>query len=154
MKVKMYRTVYDTNRYPVIVAENGNYVCDGRKKFSSPELVYDFCTQQLGMDRQTEEYVYCFCLDTSRHLTGLFEVTHGTVNASLISPREIFQKLLLLGATSFIMAHNHPSGDIAPSQEDINITASLEKCGRMMDIPLLDHIIVGYNAYYSFKEMS
>lgn len=152
MKVKLYRTRYDVNRYPCIVAETGNYVCDGRKEFTSPELIADFCNEQLDLGNATEEYLYGFALDTKCHLTGLFEISHGTVDASLASPREIFQRLLLLGATSFIIVHNHPSGDPFPSKADVELTERIKQCGDLLQIGLLDHVIVADNTYYSLKE--
>ena len=152
MKVKLYRAVLDDCRYPVLVKENGNYVCDGRKPFNNPEVIYDFCTRELDLNRAAEEYAYCFALDTKCHLMGVFEVSHGNVNGSIVSPREIFQKLLLLGAVSFIMVHNHPTGDASPTQEDAAVTERLRQAGELMGINLVDHIVIGEGNYYSFTE--
>lgn len=151
MKVKLYRAILDDCRYPVLVKENGSYVCDGRKPFNSPDAVYDLA-RQIGLDRAAEEYAYCFALDTKCHLMGMFEVFHGNVNGSIVSPREIFQKLLLLGAVSFILVHNHPSGDASPSQEDAAVTERLRQAGELMCINLIDHIVIGDGNYYSFTE--
>ena len=99
----------------------------------------------------TEEYMWMIALDTKCNPIGIFEISHGTVNASLISPREIFMRLCLCGATNFVLIHNHPSGDITPSKEDINVTTQMKEAGKLMNINLLDHIIVG-DIYYSFRE--
>ena len=152
MKIKMYRTMLTDERYPSLVAENGNYICDGRKRFDSPETIYEFCVKELEMDRLAEEYVYCFALDNKCQIMGLFEVSHGNVNTSVVSNREIFQKLLLLNAVSFILVHNHPSGDPMPSVQDIDTTAKAKQAGQLMSIDLLDHIIIGEASFFSLKE--
>lgn len=153
MKVSIYRTVLDSSRYPCLVAEKGKrYVCDGRKKFDNPDIIYDFCVRELGLDTAAEEYVYIFALDSAMHLCGVFEATHGTVNVSLVGRREIFQKLLLLGAVNFIMVHNHPSGDPTPSDADVTIHKKLNECGALMEISQVDNLIIGDGSYYSFRE--
>ncbi len=76
----------------------------------------------------------------------------GTIDRSLVHPREVFKNAYLLSASSFICMHNHPSGDIFPSRADIELTNSLIKIGRLQGIELLDHIIVSDNEYFSFYE--
>lgn len=151
MKVHLYRTILDDCRYPVVVKENGSYVCDGRKAFNNPDAVCGLA-REIGLDRAAEEYVYCFALDTKCHIMGAFEVSHGTVNQSLISAREIFQKLLLLNAVSFIVVHNHPSGDPTPSREDDAVTKTLRNAGNLLGVSLVDHIVIGTGNYYSFNQ--
>lgn len=105
------------------------------------------------MDTFAEEYVYCFALNSKCHLMGMFEVSHGSVSMSVCQPREVFQKLLSLNAESFILVHNHPSGDATPSASDISSTERMKKCGEMMGIRMIDHIIIGaYNSYFSFDD--
>lgn len=100
-----------------------------------------------------QEQVYILLLDTKHLVIGSVLVTQGTVNASVVSPREIFREALLHRAAAFILVHNHPSGDTAPSEEDRRFTALLKAAGQMMNLPLLDSIIIGDNRYYSFAEM-
>lgn len=76
----------------------------------------------------------------------------GTVNMSLAGPREIFREAIREGAASLIAVHNHPSGDPVPSIEDIHITKKLKESGSLLGIPMLDHIILGHQCYYSFQE--
>ena len=84
---------------------------------------------------------------------GIFEVSHGTVNTTVCQPREVFQKLLALNAVSFILVHNHPSGDPEPSQLDVAMTQRMQQCGDLLGIGMLDHIIVAnYGGTYSFNE--
>lgn len=152
MKPKIYRTIYDSNRYPVIVSETGSYVTDGRKPFDTPDAVYNFCSREMRMDFLPDEYVYLFVLDIRNRLTGFFEISHGAGNCSLVPIREIMRNLLCLDAFSFILVHNHPSGDPSPSPEDIAATKNIAAASETVGVRFLDHIIVGDGHYYSFKE--
>jgi DNA repair protein RadC len=89
-------------------------------------------------------------MNTKNKIVGVFEISHGTVNASLVTPREVFQKALLANAVSIILMHNHPSGDSTPSQQDIEITKRLVEAGKIVGVDVLDHIVVGDN-YVSLK---
>ena len=82
---------------------------------------------------------------------GVFEISHGTINQSICNPRDIFIKALLCGAAGIILAHNHPSGDVAPSKNDMEIYKRVKEAGQLLGIGLLDNIIIG-NGYYSFTE--
>lgn len=151
MKLKAYRSALGRDGYVSLVAENGAYICDGRKRFDNQEIIVDFSREQLGMDTFAEERVYCLALNTKMHPMGVFEVSRGTVNVSVCEPREVFQKLLALNATSFILIHNHPTGDATPSALDNNITDRMQKVGDLIGIRMTDHIIVGsYGNAYSF----
>ena len=91
-------------------------------------------------------------LDTKNHLLGESELFKGTVNASLISPREVFLEAFRHHAVNIILVHNHPSGDPNPSEEDMFVTKRIEKAGILLDIHLLDHIVIGDHRYVSFRE--
>jgi DNA repair protein RadC len=84
-------------------------------------------------------------------MTSVFELSHGNVNSSIVSVREMFQKALLANAVSIIVMHNHPSGDCKPSREDIKVTERMVEAGKLIGVEVLDHIIVGKD-YYSLKE--
>lgn len=103
------------------------------------------------MHEKTEEYMYMLCLNNRNEMTSLFEISHGTVNSSLITPREVYQKALLANAVSILVIHNHPSGETIASEQDYDVTVRLKKVGEILGVNLLDHIIVG-NGYFSFKE--
>lgn len=83
---------------------------------------------------------------------GEDEISKGTVNQTIAMPREVFRKAIDLGASSIILAHNHPSGDVRPSMDDINLTMRMADAGKILGINVLDHFVVGHNSYYSFKE--
>ena len=91
-------------------------------------------------------------LNTKNHVTAVLPVSSGSLNASIVHPRELFQRAILANCASLILAHNHPSGDPAPSPEDIALTRKLIEAGLLLDIPVLDHIVLGYGRFVSFKE--
>ena len=91
-------------------------------------------------------------LNSKAMLIGECDVSVGTVNASLVTPRELFIKALQKNAVAIVIMHNHPSGDPTPSQEDICTTARIKNAGALVGIELLDHIIIGNNCYISFRE--
>lgn len=100
----------------------------------------------------TQEYVYAVFLDQKCKYLKKQEITKGTVNASILSPREIFMEAMRCGAVQLVLVHNHPSGNVSPSPEDVQITRQVKEAGELLQIRLIDHIIVGQQAYYSFAE--
>lgn len=101
---------------------------------------------------ETKEKLILSCFDSKCKLKRDSTISIGTANASLVSPREIFLEALHAQAVHIILLHNHPSGDPTPSPEDIEVTKRVVRCGAMMEIPLSDHIIIGDNRYFSFRE--
>ena len=104
------------------------------------------------IDRQTEEVFYVVCVNTKNRIIGIHEVSRGILDASLVSQRELFKRVLLNNAAKIFIIHNHPSGVPTPSNADFLVTNKVKKAGELLDISLLDHIIIGDNQYYSFKE--
>jgi DNA repair protein RadC len=102
-----------------------------------------------GLDR--EQFVVCG-LDAKHHIIGLNIVSTGSLTLSIVHPREVFKPLILMNACALICAHNHPSGDPAPSAEDRALTSRLRQAGELLGITLLDHIILGENRTYSFAD--
>ena len=122
------------------------------KSIDAPEKVADVAINVLELHEQAEESFYIFTLDTKNQINGIFEVSRGSLNASIVHPREVFKRALLQNANSIILLHNHPSGDPTPSKEDINITNRLIESGDLLGIRVLDHIIIGdENNYISLK---
>ena len=150
MRINKYNTLKGNNNIPQLVMETStNYkICDS---LNSPNLIYKMMCDIFHTDRQTEEICYLLCLNNKNKLQGIFEISRGTVNASFMTPREIFIKALLCGAVNIVIVHNHPSGDISPSKEDIEITRKIKESGNLINIQLLDHIIIGDN-FYSMLE--
>ena len=105
-----------------------------------------------SMRHLSQETVKAVFLDSKARKMGECDISKGTVSSSLISPREVFMEAVRHDAVFLVLLHNHPSGDPTPSQEDINITGRLEYAGKMLGIPLLDHIVIGDRCYFSFQE--
>ena len=120
------------------------------KVIHGPEDVNHYIGRKL-MHEQKEHFGLVL-LNTKNHIIGYRDVSIGSLNASIVHPREVFFEAINAHAASVILVHNHPSGDPSPSREDINITERLVKSGRIIDIPVLDHIIVGKNRFISLKE--
>jgi DNA repair protein RadC len=119
---------------------------------SNPDCAADIIRQYLdGVDR---EHFIVLCLNTKNRVIAINTVSIGSLNASITHPREVFKGAILANAAGIILAHNHPSNDTHPSREDIVSTERMIKAGRILDIPVLDHIIVGCDdhRYTSLKD--
>ena len=119
-------------------------------KLKSPEEIYSFLKASLEM--KTQEYLIALYLNTKGELIKEETLFIGSLTSSLIHPREIFKHAVLNSAAAIVIVHNHPSGDPTPSVHDVKITKMIHKNSLMMDIELLDHVIIGKDKYYSFKE--
>ncbi len=103
---------------------------------------------------QKQELFYCLYLDNKQRLISKKLLFMGTINGSITHPREIFKEAYKVSASNIICLHNHPSNDITPSKEDIAFTQTLIKTGKIQGIPIIDHIIIGEDNFYSFYEHS
>ena len=101
---------------------------------------------------ETQENFYALYLNTKTELISYKLLFKGTINTSVVHPREIFKYAFLESASSIIVIHNHPSNNTTPSKEDIELTNKLFEIGNIMAIPVIDHIIIGIDNYYSFYE--
>lgn len=120
-------------------------------KFETPKHVADYYMEELRHLR-TEQFRVLFLNNTNTRIADKV-ISNGTVNASLVSPREVFEEALRLDAVKIILMHNHPSGDPTPSVNDIEITRKMSEAGSVLDIKVLDHIIFGDNKYISLREL-
>ena len=103
----------------------------------------------------TQEAFFVICLDRKNHPICRSLITLGTLSSSLIHPREIFRIAILASASAIVVAHNHPSGDPTPSEDDIKISRQIKEAGKIMGIELMDHVIIGdteQNRYYSLAQ--
>ncbi len=119
-------------------------------KLTNPESIYMYLKD--GLELKTQEHLIALYLNTKGELIQKKTLFIGSLNSSLIHPREIFKYAVLYSAATIILVHNHPSGDPYPSHHDIDVTKIINKNAKMMDISLMDHIIIGRDKYYSFKE--
>ncbi|MCC7358211.1 MAG: DNA repair protein RadC [Anaerolineales bacterium] len=122
-----------------------------RVTISSPADAANLLMYQLAALDQ--EYLYVILLDTRNRVLGLpLEVYHGSLNTSLIRIGEVFREAVRVNAAAVIVAHNHPSGDPSPSPEDIAVTRAIVEAGKLLDIEVLDHLVIGRYRFVSLKE--
>lgn len=117
---------------------------------SNPKLIYK--ESKYLFDGLNQEHFYAFYLNSKKGLIERKLLFMGTVNKSVVHPREIFKEAYRLSASSIVCLHNHPSGDVVPSVEDIELTRALVEIGKLNGIPVVDHLIIGKDKYYSFYE--
>jgi DNA repair protein RadC len=123
---------------------------DSKNKLNNPLSIYEYFKYKINDIKQ--EHFYCIYLDNKKNLIDYKLLFIGTINISVIHPREIFKEAYLLSAASIICIHNHPSGNALPSEEDKKVTSNLIKIGKLLGIEIVDHIIICENEFYSFFE--
>ena len=121
-----------------------------RLKIYNGEIIYNLF-KYLNVTQRQENFVVVL-LDNKNYLIKSKVIFKGSINESIAHPREIFRFAISYSATYIIAVHNHPSGDVIPSNQDIKFTNNLIKSGKIIGIPVIDHIIIGNNTYYTFKE--
>jgi DNA repair protein RadC len=118
--------------------------------FSGAADVYEHMRGRLA--RITQEEFWVLACDVKNRVTSESMITRGTLDASFVHPRDVFAFAILANAASIILVHNHPSGDPEPSPEDIALTRRFADAGQLLDMPVLDHIIIGAARYVSLAE--
>lgn len=119
-------------------------------RFTSPSQVFEYFHLEFRDSRK--EYFLVLLLDGKNRIIRRVQVSEGSLNQSIVHPREVFNPAVKESAASVILVHNHPTGDPAPSAEDRAVTRRLKEAGEILGINVLDHIIIGENAYFSFVE--
>lgn len=135
-----------------IEADENNKLSD-RKKYkavTSPDELFSIIKSRII--NFSKEHFFVISLDTRNNFIGIDEVSVGTLTASLVHPRETFESAIRRHAAQIIIAHNHPSGELEPSEDDLKITKRLVDAGKIMGIEVLDHLIISTSNYLSFKE--
>ena len=125
----------------IVKESGGRYDID--KYVRNPFQARDLFVEVVELDRRAEEVFAIATLDVKNKVTGVFEVSTGTLTSSLVTPREVFKRAILQNAAGIVLAHNHPSGVADASSDDISITKKLQKSGKIMGINVVDHIIIG-----------
>ena len=148
MRLTTYTTRYDNDRAIILVKENAiNY---GKPTIvDRPERAAEILQSICDAGNLPQEHFWLLTLDGARKCTGLFTVTTGTLMASLVHPREVFQRAILIGAASIIIAHNHPSGTLDISEQDREVTKRIKKAGELLGIRLDDHLVIANNCFAS-----
>nr|WP_303182499.1 JAB domain-containing protein [Lachnoclostridium phocaeense] len=152
MRVTNYTVKTDDEKRLILVKENAtNY--SALSMLTQPNEVVCFMNDLYDMQHLAEEYMYMIATTTKGRPLGVFEVSHGTATATFVSPREIMIRLLLVGAVAFLLVHNHPSGCVTPSENDILFTKRINEAGRILNLTLSDHLIIGDNgAFCSMRQ--
>ena len=145
IKFKTIKAVYETL---TVKEEIGNYLRPNTRYTSSSQVFDTFSFLQ----DETKEYFLALHLDGKNRVICVDMVSSGSLNQSIVHPRETFKTALLSSAAAIILMHNHPTGDPTPSAEDLEVTRRLKEAGDLLGIRILDHIIIG-STYYSFTEM-
>lgn len=130
-------------------------VKDSMKKVTRPEDIYKLLDGYFaGLDKidQDKEHCFVFHIDSRNHIKIMELVSIGTLDSSLVHPREVYTRAVSERSAKICVAHNHPSGDAEPSHEDIMITQRLVKAGDLLGVKVVDHIIYTKNGYSSMKE--
>ena len=151
MKIVKHSLIRDSENKNILVKEQeSEYPFANR--LDNPQVIASAMRDIFKLHMQAEEYVYLIVLNTKFVPISFFELSHGTIDASLIGIRELMTRVLLCCGSKIILVHNHISEECEPSKEDIKVTERIKKACEIMDIELCDHIIVGKYGYYSFAE--
>ena len=121
-----------------------------RDEILTPPAAYAYLAPRLR-DAREERFV-ALLLDTRSRVFGETTISVGSLNASIVHPREVFRTAMSQGAAAILLAHNHPSGDPRPSREDRDLTRTLVEAGKLLDVPVYDHVVVAAEGYFSFRE--
>jgi DNA repair protein RadC len=120
---------------------------------STPDDVAKLVRDMFGFDHLDREQFVAIALNTKNRIVGAWVVSVGSLNASIVHPRELFKPAVMLSAASMVIAHNHPSGDPTPSGADIQLTRRIAKGGDVLGIELLDHVVVGDDSIASLRDL-
>jgi len=150
MKNQNIDTVYEVLRIKQVVQESEIPLTENIIR--SPHDGARIASHFIGDDDR--EVFFVICLNTKNRVIAVHRCHVGSINSSIVHPREVFKAAILNNASSIIISHQHPSGDISPSREDINVTRRIKEAGELMGIEMLDHVIVSSDPdnYFSMKE--
>ena len=149
MYVNQYTLRYTSERIGRLVKETAHNCGEGERLIDSPEKAAHLLETVFDASNLTQEHFWLIALNGARRVIGVFEVTRGTLMSSLVHPREVFNRAILAGAASIIIAHNHPSEALDVSPQDRDVTERIREAGELLGIGLDDHIICGGGGFAS-----
>ncbi len=153
MRINFYDTRLSEDGRTMLVKEKAvNYQIDGNINACSPKILKDLMNSIVQLNILGEEHLYMLALNHTGKILGIFLVSKGTVSHTRLSSRDIFMRALMAGASCIIICHNHPSQNAAPSRDDVIATQKIKEAGELLDIPLMDHLIIGGDSYFSFMD--
>lgn len=137
-----------------LVKEASRNYKDTPTALNNPDKVYQQIERIINPSELSEEEFWVMCLDVKNKNIGNFRTSKGTIDCTVVHPREVFKGAILLNSANIILTHNHPTGNPTPSEEDIELTKRLVECGELLGIKVLDHIITGDGVFHSLREHS
>ena len=143
IRLRCLRAVYERQ----VLREDAPAYLDGKRYTSAPQVASLFA----DLAQEAKEHFLCLHLDGKNRILCMDRVSTGSLNQSIVHPREVFKTAILSSAAALILVHNHPTGDTTPSAEDREVTGRLVEVGQLVGIRVLDHVIVG-DGYFSFAE--
>lgn len=151
MDIKTYDLIIDTKtkHTALQVKDCFAYAVDN---FTEPKAIYDLMMDGFRLDEKADEYVYMGAFNSRMKLLGMFEVSHGLCDASLLDARGVYMRALQIGASNIVVIHNHPSGIPLPSRDDFRVCRRIKEAGELLGIQLSDFIVIGCDDFVSFKE--
>lgn len=138
---------YTVPKYRVALVRDAGRMKVEDKMMNKPKLIFDL-SQELFSEMDREAF-YVFCLDIKLKLIGVNLVSIGTIDGSIVMPRDVFKPAILMNAYSVIFSHNHPSDDPQPSPDDLRVTKRLTVCGTFLAVKVLDHVVCGSDGFFS-----
>ncbi len=147
LRVPVYILASGPNGGQVHLVKIESIYAKSSTKLNCPEAVYDFARKHLYANSPAEEIVYMIGINAKCLPLAVSEISHGSIDRALVGVREIMIRALLMGASEFILVHNHVSGDAEPSCEDVYLTWSIYELSHQMGLPLVEHVIVGENDF-------
>ena len=152
MEIVTYDLRLNKNKTLKLVKENSIEYNSNHELLTEPENIAKMMKNIFDMDNLATEHFYAIALNCKCRILGIFELSSGCMEQTLCGTRELFQRLLMVGAVQFVVTHNHCSGYVEPSKSDILLSERIRQAGSLMGINLVDHIIIGTQGYYSMKE--
>jgi DNA repair protein RadC len=151
MRISEYGLELEDSRAVLVKERAYNY--NGCEKFLDFLEIGRFLNSEYRANKKAEEHVWLIGFNTKSKIVGVFELSHGVVDGSFLDSKAVFQRLLLLGCPRFVLAHNHPSGDVSPSPEDIASCKKIKQGADLLGLGFLDFIIIGSD-FFSFCQQS
>jgi len=152
MKINIYDTGIEEDLRTVLVKEREILYGSEEIEIHCPKQIVSMMNDVFLLNQPGEEHCYMAATNTKGVMIGVFFVSKGTACSGIVGIREIFVRALLCGAAGIILCHNHPSTNPMPGREDALLTKKVNEAGELLGIPLLDHVIIGGDRYFSFQE--
>lgn len=144
--------MFNYSKYELFMKQTAVHESEIDYNIKNPNTVYDFAVNIMELNSVPQEVFVIIMLDSKGGIIGYSEISRGTLNSSMVHPREVFKPAIIQNAFGIIAIHNHPSGDPTPSKEDIEVTDRLREAGKLIGIELFDHVIIGNCEKSSLKE--